>query len=83
MTFIRTIPPKEATGETADVYRYMAEVGGLADRVPKVVQAFSLRPASMKRMIRNWELGQWVGDEPRDMREMVGSAVSRLNRCAY
>ena len=83
MSFIRTIPPNRATGETKDVYRYMAEVGGSADKVPKIVQAFSLRPDSMRRMIRSWELGMWMGDEPRDMREMTGAAVSRLNSCRY
>ncbi len=83
MAFIKTIPPNKATGETKRVYQYMSKVGGSVLKVPKVVQAFSLRPDSMRRMIRNWELGMWVGDEPRQMREMVGAAVSRLNGCRY
>ena len=83
MSFIHMIPPNKATGETKEVYRYMAEVGGSDKKVPKIVQAFSLRPGSMKRMIRTWELGMWMGDEPRDMREMIGAAVSRLNSCRY
>jgi hypothetical protein len=83
MPFIKTIPPDKATGETARVYQYMAEVAGLENKVPKIVQVFSLRPASMRRMIRNWELALWVGDEPRAVREMVGAAVSRLNQCQY
>lgn len=82
MAFIATIPPARATGEAAAVYRYMAEVGG-ADLVGKIVQLFSLRPASMRRMIRSWELAMWVGDEPRAMRETVAAAVSRLNNCHY
>ncbi len=83
MSFIHMIPPGKATGETKDVYRYMAEVGGSDEKVPKIVQAFSLRPGSMRKMIRSWELGMWMGDEPRDMREMIGAAVSRLNNCRY
>lgn len=83
MSFIQMIPPNKATGETAEAYRYMAEVGGNSKMVPKIVQAFSLRPGSMRRMIRMWELGMWVGDEPRAMRELIGAAVSRLNGCRY
>jgi alkylhydroperoxidase family enzyme len=82
MTFIATVPPARATGETAEVYRYMAEVAGVA-MVAKVVQLFSLRPASMRRMIRSWELSQWAGTEPRTTRELVAAAVSRLNDCHY
>jgi hypothetical protein len=82
MAFIATVPPGKAAGETADVYRYMAEVAG-APMVAKIVQLFSLRPASMRAMIRGWELGMWAGDEPRPMRELVGAAVSRLNVCHY
>ena len=82
MPFIATVPPRKARGETADVYRYMAEVAG-SPMVAKIVQLFSLRPASMRRMIRGWELGMWAGDEPRATRELVGAAVSRLNHCHY
>ncbi len=83
MSFIQMIPPTRATGETKEVYRYMAKVGGSGSKVPKIVQAFSLRPGSMRRMIRLWELGMWMGDEPRTMRELIGAAVSRLNSCRY
>jgi hypothetical protein len=83
MAYINTIPPNRANGETAEVYKYMAEVGGLDKVVAKIVQVFSLRPRSMRRMIRNWELGMWIGNEPRQTREMVGAAVSRLNNCYY
>jgi hypothetical protein len=82
MAFIATVPPGRARGETAAAYRYMAEVGG-AEIFAKVVQLFSLRPASMRRMIRNWELTMWVGSEPRAMRELTAVAVSRLNDCHY
>ncbi len=82
MAFIETVPPGQATGETAEVYKYMAGVSG-HDRVAKIVQMFSLRPGSMKMMIRMWELAMWIGDEPRQTREMVAAAVSRFNNCHY
>jgi hypothetical protein len=55
MAFIKTISPGRASGEAAEVYDYMAEVSGNR-MVAKIVQIFSLRPASMRRMIRQWEL---------------------------
>jgi hypothetical protein len=82
VAYIRTIPPRQATGETAAVYRTMADLTG-SGMTAKIVQMFSLRPASMRRMIRSWELSQWAGNEPRTLRELVASAVSRYNACAY
>lgn len=82
MPFIATVPPAKATGETAAAYRELARVSG-AGMVAQVVQVFSLRPASMRRMIRGWELAMWVGEEPRAQRELVAAAVSRLNDCHY
>ena len=58
MPFIKTIPPAKASGETAEVYDYMAEVSG-SRMVAKIVQIFSLCPDSMRRMIRQWELTMW------------------------
>ena len=83
MAFIETIPPRKATGETKEVYDYMTDVAGGFEMVAQIVQLFSLRPASMRRMIRSWELGMWCGDEPRANREFLASAVSRLNDCHY
>lgn len=82
MAFIEIVPPRMAHGETAEVYRYMAEVGG-HHMVGKIVQMFSLRPASMRRMIRSWELAMWMGAEPRQNREILAAAVSRFNNCHY
>jgi hypothetical protein len=82
MAFIETVPPGRASGETAEVYRYMRQVGG-AGPIAKIVQSFSLRPASMMRMIRSWELTMWCGSEPRRHKELMAAAVSRLNVCHY
>ncbi len=82
MPHIRTVPPRQASGETAEAYRSMQEVGGSAT-VFNIVQIFSLRPSSMRRMIRSWELAMWCGDEPRASRELVAAAVSRYADCHY
>ena len=82
MAFIRTIPPGRATGETAAAYWEARRMAG-APMVAKIVQLFSLRPASMRFMIRGWELGMWAGEAPRATRELIGAMVSRLNDCHY
>lgn len=82
MARIKTIPPRKATGETRKAYDYLAEVAG-SGMVAKIVQIFSLRPASMTRMIRQWELTMWKGNVPRHSRELIAAAVSRLNNCHY
>ena len=83
MSFIEVIPPKRADGATADVYRYMNDVAGGGEMAAKIVQMFSLRPESMRRMIRTWELAMWVGSQPRTDREMIAAMVSRFNNCDY
>jgi hypothetical protein len=83
MAFIKVVSPKRATGETAQVYRYMARVLGGDTLVARIVQMFSLRPASMRRMIQSWELTMWCAQAPRANRELLASAISRLNDCHY
>jgi hypothetical protein len=82
MAYIKTIPPRVAAGQLAEAYQYMAQMCGY-HRIPHVIQVFSLRPESMKRLIRVWELGMWMTEEPRAMLEMVAAAVSRFNNCHY
>ena len=82
MAFIATVPPGRATGDSAAAYRDLRRLTG-APIVAKIVQLFSLRPASMRFMIRGWELGMWAGDAPRATRELVGAMVSRVNDCHY
>ena len=82
MAHIATVLPARATGDTAEAYQELRRMSG-SRRVAQVVQVFSLRPASMRRMIRAWELAMWAGDEPRASRELVAAAVSRLNDCHY
>ncbi len=82
MAFIKTVSPKRATAETAEVYKYIVKMGG-SSMIPNIVQVFSLRHTAMKAMIRTWELSMWIGDESRQTRELAASIVSRLNECHY
>jgi hypothetical protein len=82
VAFIATVPPARASGDTAVAYREARRMAG-TPMVAKIVQLFSLRPDSMRFMIRGWELGMWAGDAPRPMRELIGAMVSRLNDCHY
>ena len=50
MAVIETISPGRASGETARAYAYLAEVMGSDALIARVVQLFSLRAASMRRM---------------------------------
>lgn len=83
MAFINIVSPSRATGEVAEVYRYMGEVSGGVSQVANIVRMFSQRAGSMRRMIRTWELVMWCGDEPREQREFVAAMVSRHNDCHY
>lgn len=82
MPYIQVLDPRAATGETLEAYRYMRQVGG-GGMIANVVRLFSLRPATMRRMVRSWELAMWVGDEPRDLRELMAASISRYNDCHY
>jgi hypothetical protein len=82
MAFIPVLSPSEGGPELAAAHRYMREVAG-SGLVANIVRIFSLRPASMRRMIRSWEIAMWLGDEPRATRELVAAMVSRVNQCVY
>jgi AhpD family alkylhydroperoxidase len=82
MAFIQTIPPKKATGELAAAYRTFGDRFG-ADMIAKIIQAVSLRPTSVARAARAFELSQWYGEGSRVHRELVAATISRLNECHY
>lgn len=82
MSFIASVPPSRADADVAAAYRYLGRVAG--SRIPaRIFRVFSLRPSTMVRFIRNWELALWLGTEPRPTREMVAVAVSSLATCVY
>jgi hypothetical protein len=82
MAHIEIISPGRATGETAEVYQHAVRVTK-SRLIPKIVQIFSLRPATMQMMIRKFELTMWAGTVTRQSRELVAAAVSRFNNCHY
>jgi hypothetical protein len=82
MPFIETLSRSRAGAELAEAYRYLDRVAGT--RIPgKIFELFGLRPSTMTRYIRNWELAMWACAEPRRNRELVAVAVSRLATCEY
>lgn len=82
MPYITTVRRSRANAEVASAYGYLYRVAGV--RIPgRIFQVFSLRPSTMARFIRNWELAMWLCDEPRRNRELVAVAVSRLASCEY
>ena len=82
MALIRTISKFRAGGETAKAYKSVSKLmKGM--KIPNIVKVFSLRPASMCRMMRKSELAMYVGDEPRSTRELMGVLISHYNRCHY
>lgn len=82
MAYIEIIPPCKATGETAEVYKHAIRMSD-SQLIPKIVQIFSLHPATMKMMLRKFELTMWAGSVPRQSRELFAAAVSRFNNCHY
>jgi hypothetical protein len=83
MAYIATISPRQATGDLGAAYRELAGMLGGDRFIARVVQVFSLRAGSMRRMMRGWEIAMWMGSEPRARRELLASLVSRLNDCHY
>jgi hypothetical protein len=82
MSFIKIIPPKRATGSLKEAYQYLGHVSGFM-KIPNIIKVFSLCPETMKRIIRVFELGMWMSDQPRANLELTAAAVSHLNNCHY
>jgi hypothetical protein len=83
VAFIRVVSPRDAGPETAEAYDYLRQVLGGFGRTARIVQMFSLRAGSMRRMVRSWELSMWCGEAPRAKRELLAAVISRLNDCHY
>jgi AhpD family alkylhydroperoxidase len=78
MAYIRHIPPSEACGRLAHVYRDIREE---APRVPRLLQVFSLRPETMESIHRHWVSAMWVGRVPRKTKELMAVVVSKALKC--
>jgi alkylhydroperoxidase family enzyme len=81
MAFIRTVPPKDATGTLKRQYDAATKrAGGIAN----VVSVQSLNPPVMAASLRLYEslmLGR--SSLTRAVREMIAVVVSRKNDCFY
>ena len=80
MAYIRHIPPSQAGGRLAQVYK---EIRGEVPRVPNLMQVFSLRPETMEGVYRLWMSLMWSGRVPRALKEAIAVCVARAARCDY
>lgn len=78
MAYIRHIPPSEACGRLAHVYR---EIRAEVPRIPHLIQVFSLRPETMESIHRHWLSAMWVGKLPRQTKELMAMVVSKAAKC--
>jgi len=81
MPFISTIPPDEAQGALASLYRVSVQRAG---RVYKILQVQSLNPTVLKASLGLYT-AVMKGDSPlsRVEREAIAVTVSRANDCFY
>jgi uncharacterized peroxidase-related enzyme len=81
MAWIKIIQPEEATGELKREYDAAMERAGY---IAQVLRIQSLNPKTLHTSI---EMYKWIMKGPsglsRAEREMLGTVVSRTNRCFY
>ncbi len=81
MSWIKVIPPAEATGELAELYARLQTPGGSVDHILAV---HSLNPASLRTHYDLYRACMFGPSElSRAQREMVAVVVSVTNRCHY
>jgi len=80
VAYIRHIPPSQAGGRLAQVYR---EIRTEVPRVPNLMQVFSLRPETMEGVYRLWLSLMWNGRVSRGLKEALAVAVAQAARCDY
>ncbi len=81
MTWIRTVPPDEASGPLKDVYAAIASARG---GVAAVHQVQSLNPRAMRAHLDLYKAVVFARSSlGRVCRERIAVVVSAVNRCAY
>lgn len=81
MAWIRVVPPDEARGELAEIYRTMMNPDGSVDHILTV---HSLNPPSLRAHHDLYRVCMYGKSElSRAQREIVAVAVSTVNRCHY
>ncbi|MGM0608899.1 MAG: peroxidase-related enzyme [Candidatus Muiribacteriota bacterium] len=81
MSFIKEISPGDAQGLLKDIYR---EIGGKRGKVSNIMKVQSLAPKAMKSHLDLYmDLLYGKSKLKRSERELVATAVSNENKCAY
>jgi uncharacterized peroxidase-related enzyme len=82
MTWIKTIPPENADGKLADLYR---RISGNSGQVDQILQVHSLRPHSLQGHMALYKavLHHTGNKVPKQTLELIGVWVSWLNGCDY
>lgn len=82
VSWIRRIPPGEATGKLADLYK---RIGGAGGQVDNILTAHSLRPHTLEGHMALYKavLHHFGNKVDKRILELVGVAVSLVNGCAY
>ena len=81
MTWIRTIPPEEASGRLAKTYGAAVQRAG---RVFGIVRAMSLAPAVLDASLGLYQRVMFAKEGlTRAQREMLAVVTSRANDCHY
>ena len=82
MSWIKVIPPENATGKLKDIY---AKVGTAGNRVDNILQVHSLRPHTLEGHMKLYKnvLHHSSNTLPKWFLETIGVYVSLLNDCSY
>jgi alkylhydroperoxidase family enzyme len=67
----------------ADVREIYTRIGEQRGNVPNMFRVFAHRPEIMKTMIAHLNAVTSTGTVPVKTKELVGTLVSRVNRCVY
>jgi hypothetical protein len=80
-TYVKIIPPEQATGELKRVYEKIKATRG---NIAPVQMLFSLRPDIMEKMSELAGLAHFKdGYLTRRQHELIATFASALNSCAY
>lgn len=82
MARIAWIEDKDATGETANLYRELRKTSARGN-VPDILRTMSVRPDFLRAIDQASRLHFTEGTLSRAEHELIASYVSALNRCHY
>lgn len=82
MSWIKTIPPEDASGKLKDIY---AKISSPGSRVDNILQVHSLRPHTLEGHMKLYKnvLHHSGNTLPKWFLETIGVYVSILNNCSY